>query len=321
MKVVTYDPYARDRGLEAALAQWPDVTAVITDDVVVLARELPGAEVLITGNRSYLPDVAQIIRDGAQGLKWIQFTTSGIDKAIGNGLPAGVIVTNCAGARAFSVAEHALFLMLAVARNVRATEQARVAKHWCRDDVTPSLFNLCGKRLVIIGLGAIGQEIARKAKAFDMHVTGVSRSVTALPNFDDLQPRDNLVTACAGADIVVMAAVLDDTTAQLMSRAAIDAMAPNAVFVNIGRGGLVDEPALIAALQEGRIGGAGLDVTAVEPLPVDHPFWQMPQVIVTPHTAGAGSEPPGGSVLPIVVDNLMRWRAGQPLTKIVIERT
>ncbi len=111
-----------------------------------------------------------------------------------------------AGLRAFSVAEQALALMLALVRQVRATELARARNDWCRDAITPSVDNLAGKHLVIIGMGAIGQEIARKAKAFDMHVTGVSRAAGPIPNVDRIRPRSELVAACAEADMVVMAA-------------------------------------------------------------------------------------------------------------------
>ena len=321
MKIVAYNPHQPYEELAAGLALIPGVTYTRTATLSDFEGALPGAEVLITSNRAYEDDAAALIKRKGQTLKWIQFTTSGVDKAKDNGLPPGLIVTNCAGARAFAVAEHGLFLMLALARQVRATEAARPEQTWCRDVVTPSTSNLAGHHLVIIGTGAIGQEIARKAKAFDMRVTGVSRSQAPLDNFDRLRPRSELVAACAEADYVMMAAVLDAETPALMSRSAIAAMKPSAVFVNIGRGGLVDEPALVEALQGRRIAGAGLDVTVDEPLPKGHPFWALPNVVLTPHIAGAGSPSPNGGVTKIVLDNVNRWREGRPLTKVVIAKT
>jgi phosphoglycerate dehydrogenase-like enzyme len=321
MKIVAYNPHQAYEEIGVGVARLGGADYVKADDLDDLARRLPGVEILVTSNRAYEADMADVVRAAGGSLRWIQFTTSGIDKAKDNGMPPGLVVTNCAGARAFAVAEHGLFLMLALARQVRTTEAARPEGTWCRDVVTPSLTNLAGHHLVIIGTGAIGQEIARKAKAFDMRVTGVSRSQAPLEHFDALRPRSELVAACAEADIVMMAAVLDADTPELMSRAAIRAMKPTATFVNIGRGGLVDEPALIEALQAGRIAGAGLDVTVTEPLPQGHPLWSLPNVVLTPHIAGAGSPSPDGGVSTIVLDNLARWRDGRPLTKIVIAKT
>jgi phosphoglycerate dehydrogenase-like enzyme len=251
-------------------------------------------------------------------LRWIQFSTSGIDNALKHGLPAGVVVTNMSGLRAFAVAEHALMLMLGLVRRLRVTERARKTDFWIRDDVTPSMDNLAGKHLVILGLGEIGQAIARKAKAFDMQVSGISRSTEAMANFDHLLPRSELVPACATADIVAIAANHDASTDKMLSREVIAAMRPTAYVVNVARGQLVDEPALIEALQAGRLAGAGLDVAATEPLPAGHPFWRMENVILTPHLGGAGSQGVGGGLGNIFVDNLRRWLDGKPLTKVVV---
>ena len=321
MKIVLFNQHDKFAELDEALARFPGPSFVRTTDLERLAQALPGAEILITANRTYTPDTAAIVRKYGTALRWVQFSTSGTDKARASGLPSGVVVTNAAGMRAFCVAEHALALMLALVRKLRQTEAARREEFWCRDVLTPSFDNLAGKHLLIVGIGAIGQEIARKAKAFDMVVTGVSRSTAALPNIDRIRPRSELVAACAEADIIVLAATSDETTHKILSREAIGAMQPTASVVNIGRGALVDEPALIEALQAKKIAGAGLDVMVTEPIPPGHPFWVLDNVVMTPHVAGAGAATPAGGFAAIFCENLRLWMDGKPLKQVVIART
>ncbi|HWG07351.1 MAG TPA: NAD(P)-dependent oxidoreductase, partial [Beijerinckiaceae bacterium] len=290
MKVVLFGGSARVDEFRDALRAFPGVDLVAADAPADLRAALAGAEILLAGNRRYTPENAAIIRAAGTSLRWIQFTTSGIDKARDSGLPPGVVVTNMAGMRAFAVAEHAMFLMLGVMRNVRATEKARAAEDWCRDAVTPSLGNLAGKHLVVIGLGAIAREVARKAKAFDMKVSAVTRSTETVDHVDALLPRSALCAACAQADIVLLSALYDDSADKMFGREAIAAMRPSAVFVNIARGRLVDEAALVEALAARRIAGAGIDVAVDEPLPPDHAFWHMDNVLLTPHIGGAGGK-------------------------------
>jgi D-2-hydroxyacid dehydrogenase (NADP+) len=321
MKLVCYDPHARRTDIETAMQAFPAVAFARPATLAELAVELEGAEILVTSNRAYEADAAKVVREHGGALRWIQFTTSGLDKAIGFGLPPGCVVTNAAGLRAFCVAEHALFLMLALMRQARMADQGQRDGHWVRDAITPRMDNLAGKHLLIIGVGAIGQEIARKAKAFDMRVTGVSRSATPPPDFDAVRPRSELADAVAAADVIVMAANYDADTHELMSGALIGAMKRTAMFVNIGRGGLVDEDALVAALREGRIAGAGLDVTKIEPLPPGHALYGLANVVLSPHIAGAGSSGTGAGMGKILADNLRLWLKGETLQKIVIERT
>lgn len=321
MKVVCYDPFSRRDDLGPAIAAFPSIDFVRPSSLAELAASLADAEALVIGNRAYDEEAARTICQNGASLRWIQFTTSGIDKATTFGLPPGVVVTNAAGLRAFSVAEHALALMLALVRNLRATDQGQRDNVWCRDVVTPRMDNLAGKHLVVIGVGSIGQEIARKAKAFDMVVTGVSRSTQPLEHFDVVRPREQLREAVAAADMLVMAATYEAQTHEMLNRALIDAMKPTAYFINIGRGQLVEEPALVDALRENRIAGAGLDVTMVEPLPAQHPLYNLGNVIVTPHIAGAGSTGTGAGMSKILADNLALWLKGEKLQKIVIEKT
>lgn len=307
--------------LVEALRAFPQVTLVAAGRPDELPAALKNSEILIVNNRSYSPGNAKIIRDNAAALRWIQFSTSGIDNGAKNGFPPGVIVTNVAGLRAFSVAEQALTLMLSLVRQVHALEQARRRTDWCRDAITPAMDNLAGKHLVIIGMGAVGQDVARKAKAFDMRVTGVTRATGAMRDVDRLRPRSEMIAACAEADMVVIAAGHDETTDKFFGRDALGVMKPTAYVVNVARGQLVDEPALIEALKTNKIAGAGLDVTFNEPTPKDHPFWDMPNVVLSPHIGGAGSAGTGGGLGVIFADNLRLWLKSEPLNKVVIAKT
>ena len=322
MKAVYYHEAAKPpEDLISAVQEFPQVTLVAAGNPAELREALKGCEALIVNNRSYTADNAKLIREHGVALKWIQFSTSGIDNAMTNGLPSNVVVTNIAGLRAFAVAEQALMLMLALVRRVRATETARTRQEWARDAVTPSMDNLAGKHLLIIGLGAIGREIARKAKAFDMKVTGISRTIETVPNVDQVLSRSELQAACTRADMVAIAAGADADTGQLLNREAIAALKPTAFVVNVARGQLLDEPALLEALQNGKLAGAGFDVMATEPLPKGHPFWDLDNVIMTPHVGGAGNQGIGGGLGSIFADNLRRWFEGMPLTKVLIAKT
>ncbi|MDB5569531.1 MAG: hypothetical protein JWN93_714 [Hyphomicrobiales bacterium] len=320
-KAVLFNPYNGHDAFVALPQVFPQLDMRVALDEEQLAAHLPGAQILVTSNRVYTPEMADIVHRHGGALRWVQFVTSGFDKAIASGMPKGLVVTNAAGLRAFAVAEHALALMLGLVRGLRAAEQARAGRAWARDVISPGLDNLSGKHLVIVGTGAIGQEIARKAKAFDMRVTGVSRSSAPLANFDALRPREDLVACAREADILMVAATYDAaSTHGMISRAAIDALRPHATLVNIARGLLVDEAALIEALQEKLIAGAGLDVMAQEPLPPDSPLWSMDNVLLTPHVGGAGSAG-AATHASMFADNLRLWFAGLRLGNVAIERT
>ncbi len=307
--------------LDAAAAAIADIALVRVHETDKLGAALAGAEVLVVNNRSYAAEVAGIVRQHGTALRWIQFTTSGIDNGLKHGFPAGVTVSNVAGLRAFSVAEHAMSLMLALVRRTKETEAARAGAAWIRDAITPRMENLSGKHLVIVGLGAIGRDIARKAKAFDMQVTGVSRTGDTVPNVDRIVPRSALVAASAQADILVVATTHDAAADKIIGRAVIAAMKPSAFLVNVARGPLVDQAALVEALLARRIAGAGLDVVATEPLPAGDPIWSMDNVVLTPHVGGAGGSGRGSGIAAIFEENLLRWLSGAPPTRIVIART
>jgi D-2-hydroxyacid dehydrogenase (NADP+) len=296
-------------------AGFPQVPFAVVETAAELIARVEEADALIIPNGQYTPAIAAAVKERGRKLKWIQFTTSGIDIAIKSGLPDNVVITNAAGANAIAVAEHGIALMLAVARCLNLANTARTAKTWPRRDMMSHEISPDGLTIAVVGLGNIGREIARKAKAFDMRVIGISRGSAPVPNVDEIRPRERLRETAAEADVLALAAVYDPSTKGMIDRGVIAAMKPSAIFVNIARGQLVDETALIEALQANRIFGAGIDVAAIEPPDPDSPLWTLPNVVMTPHSAGGGGVKIG-KLYEIVSRNLTLWLAGQPMPAI-----
>ena len=166
----------RSNDLRPLARGFPDITFAITRSEEEFAREIIDAEVLVMWSAEYSPRISHLCRTAARRLKWLQFTTSGIDTALKNGgLPLGIFVTNCAGLRAANLAEHAFALFLFLARRMRAFEDARERRVWLRD-VGKEMVSLQNTTMLILGMGAIGQAVARRARAFDMNVLAVSRA-------------------------------------------------------------------------------------------------------------------------------------------------
>jgi phosphoglycerate dehydrogenase-like enzyme len=315
MKAVVFGSTLRP-DVKAAFTPFAAVAPVFVEnsDEAALAQAMRGAEVLIVSNRVYSPNVGRIVREQGTALKWIQFTTAGFDNAIKAGFPPGLIVTNCGGVRSASVAEQAFVLLLALIRQVRAVEKACAEHRWIRDEIAPSAHNLNGKRMLVVGMGPVGQAIARRALAFDMTVAAVSRADEPAPPFEKVYPRARFVEACSETDVVVLATALDDQLKQIINRESLAALPKGAYVVNIARGAMVDEAALVEALTSGHIGGAGLDVTAVEPTPIDSPLWDIPNVVLSPHIGGAG-DPSETSVGAVIAQNLKVYLSGKPFPR------
>lgn len=308
-------PTKYGRLIERIEQAFPEVEILRVDKPEDIAANLKGVEVLVTSNRIYSPAVGRDICTHGTALRWMQFTTSDIDNALKGGVPQGIPVTNGGGMHAHSVAAHAMTLLLAVMRRLNDCTAARPQRRWIRDEVHTSLSTTRGKTMALIGLGAIGLDIARKAKAFDMNVIAVSRQPRAA-NVDEIPPREQLHATLAQSDVVMVATAYDATTHHMIDAAAFAAMKPSAILINIARGALVDEPALTAALQKGPLAAAGIDVTEVEPLPADSPLWDMPNVVLTPHIAGAGADN-NDALFDVVSHNLKLFLAGKPFDRVV----
>ena len=247
----------------------------------------------------------------AERLEWLHTMSAGTDHPIFSAMrQRGVTVTNSAGAAAPSIAQTVLTYLLALSRDLPKSLRDQSARTW---DPTSSI-DLDGMRLGIVGLGAIGTETARLAQAFGMHVIGLRRTpigdepceTWSNDRFDDL---------LGWADAIVVAAPLTDETRGLFDSGAFAAMRPGAWFVNVGRGEIVDENALIQTLLDEHLGGAGLDVFATEPLPADNPLWRFPNVIITPHSSGNTSRTHRRAA-DLFVENFRRLSNGERLAGI-----
>jgi D-2-hydroxyacid dehydrogenase (NADP+) len=219
----------------------------------------------------------------ARRLKWVNALGTGLDGIIDQpSLGADVIVTSTRGIHGVPMSEMAFMLMLALARDfprvVHAQDQA-VYRRW-----TPKLLH--GRTVGIVGVGLIAETLAPRCKAFGMTVLGISRTARAVGGFDRIQARASLVQVAHESDFLVLLIPLEADTRGIVDARVIAAMKPTSYLVNVARGGVLDEAALLAALQEGRIAGAALDAFQQEPLPPDSPWWRAPNTIVTPHLAG-----------------------------------
>ena len=206
-------------------------------------------------------------------------------------------------------------MMLMLSRNFPTVQRNQQTQTWDRS-VMNTMRDLHWKTLAIVGLGNIGQNIARLAKAFGMRVLGCRRTPRPTPDVDRVYACDQLPIMLGDADYVAVAAPFTRATDGLLGAAEFEAIKPGAFYINVSRGGVAQEAALVAALRSGHLAGAGLDVFAVEPLPKEHPLWSLPNVIVSPHYSG---ETVNNSALPArrFTRNLRNWLAGQPLEGVV----
>ena len=222
-------------------------------------------------------------------LRFVQSISAGADQYDKSAFAAaGVRLATAQGADERAVSEHAMALILALTRQIHLARDNQTARHWrpMIGDRARREDELGGKTLAIIGLGRIGLRLATLASAFGMRVIGVRRSPEKQPDVEAVVRPDQLLEVMAQADIVALTCPLTPETEGLIGAQALAAMKPSALLINVARGKVVDEAALLAALRENRIAGAGLDCFHDEPLPENSPFWSLPQVIVTPHSAG-----------------------------------
>jgi glyoxylate/hydroxypyruvate reductase A len=264
-------------------------------------------------HREDLPDLAP-------NLRWLQATSAGIGQAIrrlgyDRRLP-NTIFTTASGVHARPLADFCLMAMLAFAKGLHLMLNNQRRKHWERYAGA----ELDGRTLGIIGVGKIGAEVARLSKAMGMQVIGVKRTIAGVDpaalHLDELYPPVGLHTVLRRAEYLVLVTPHTDATEHLIGANELALLQPGAVLINIGRGALVDEPALIAALQSGHLGGAALDVFAEEPLPQDSPLWDMPNVLISPHS-GSTSDHENARLTNLFCQNLQRFLAGEPLLNIL----
>jgi phosphoglycerate dehydrogenase-like enzyme len=311
MKAVVY-PFRRDDAIVKLAEDFPELQWAVVSSTEELAREIGDAEILVTSNRACTPAYGEALRRNARSLRWMYFSSSGIERGVAMGIPEGVRVTNSTGVKATMVSEHAMMLLLALLRQLPECQANQRARRYTREETNAKLRTLEDATVCVVGRGAIGREIVRKLRAFDARPIAVSRTTAEPGDLVAVYPRERIREALAKADAVVICTAGDETSYRLVGAAELAALKPAAYLVNVARGEIVDEAALIAALRSGRLAGAGLDVNEVEPLPADSPLWDMPNVILSPHIAGGGST---GYFMhkKLFVENLERLRGGEPL--------
>lgn len=241
---------------------------------------LPDADVLVTFGREL--DEKEVAR--AKQLKWVHVMTAGIDQLPIEALnERQILVTNVKGIHAIQMAEYTFAALLQITRSLKELSKAEREHRWASDCRVTELW---GQTLGIIGVGAIGKEIARRAKVFGMTTHGVNTDGRTVEHIDEMFSMTDLEQLLVASDFVVLTVPLLPNTRHLMNAETLQLMKPSAYLINIARGPVVDEEALIHVLHEKRIAGAVLDVFEQEPLPPDHPFWTMENVTVTPHISG-----------------------------------
>jgi phosphoglycerate dehydrogenase-like enzyme len=286
---------------------------VVEGGVRNLAPELPEAQVLVIAGGDYSARLASQIREQAPKLRFIQLLTAGYERLEEFGVPAEVTVANAGDAWSPSVADQALTLMLSLMRQMPRALAAQARHAWIQADMRVGMRTPDGATMAIVGYGSIGREVARRAKAFGMHVIGVSRSGKQDDLIDEAQRIEALPQVLARADVVLLAVPSSARTRGLFGAAQIAACKPGALVINVARGNIIDRDALLAGLESGQIGGAGLDVTDPEPLPPEDSFWDAPNLIVTPHVSGFSGERGIERLTGILAANVLRFARGEPV--------
>ena len=257
--------------------------------------------------------IAAALKNGPTPCRWVQFAAAGYDAAVRHGFPSRMQLTNAPSAIAPTVAEHAMAMMLSMVRRLPQIDRARNESGWHRDRYVKTIGTLDGQTLVIVGYGNIGRDVARRAAAFGMKVIAVGRRAIDDPLLERSFTLERLHEALALADVVLLAIPLVTATERLIDSRALAVLKPEAILVNVARGQVVDEAALIEVLQAGRLKGAALDVTLIEPPPMDSPLRSLDNVLLTPHVAGFGGGATARRLADVCVANLERFLAGQPL--------
>lgn len=306
---------AKPQLADAIRKRWPQMRAVYLPNYDTLPKELPDAHIFV--GASLRPE--QFVY--AKKLQWIHSTAAGVSQLMYPELRnSGVIVTNPSGIFSVPMAEHSMGMILALARNFPDTVRFQDAAKWAQQDLWDKpqhLTEINGSLLLIVGYGSIGRELARLAQVFGMRIWGVTRSGKGqATHAEKILPASQLHEALRHADYVVIAAPDTPETKHLIGAEQIARMKRGARLINIGRGSLLDEAALITALKASQLSGAALDVTSVEPLPPDSPLWKAPNLFITPHTSGV-SDRLWQRETELLLRLLEEWFAGKELSNRV----
>ncbi len=289
----------------------PDDKGLGPEDVARIKATLAEADILFGHNT-----VANEFLDAAANLKWFQVINAGVERlAAEGGLQRGFAVTNASGLAAVPIAEWVMCMMLMLAKDIHKSVRAQADRRWDWGFTG----DLAGQTLGIVGMGAIGRETARLASAFRMRVLATRRTLegaTSDEYCEAVLPHSELDRLLDESDFLVLCVPLTPETTRMIGAAELAKMKPTSAILNIARGSVIDQEALIRALKEGTIGAAALDVTDPEPLPPESELWSLENVIITPHISGA-VKGYGHRAAEIFVANLERWVRDEPLHQLV----
>jgi phosphoglycerate dehydrogenase-like enzyme len=291
---------------ETVLARFPEDRVLAIADEKGLAAAAD-AEVAFSGNN---PRRVRQLLDATPKLRWYHTVSAGVENMpLPELAERGIVLTNNSGSYDVQIAEHLMAFVFAASRQLHRYRDNQRAIEWKEQQHQ----ELRDATIVVYGMGSIGGEIAHLASAIGMRVIGVRRKGgPAEPGIDRVVAADRLADVVGEADYLAIAAPLTSATRGAISREVISRMKPTAWIMNIARGAIVDEPAMVEALQARRIGGAALDVFTTEPLPKESPLWALENVIITPHHSGS-SPRAGERTLALFAENLRRYKAGEPL--------
>jgi len=295
--------------------RFPDVTFARALNDEEALREIEGADVALASR------LTALTVQRAPRLRWVHSTAAAVGILPLRDLAArGIAVSNSRGIQAIPMAEHVMGGLLVLARRLDGTLSAQRERRWIQNDLSgeASPWSLHGRVMTIVGLGTTGQEVARRAHAFGMHVTGVRRrpNQPKLPFVDRVLGPDQLHDALRGCHVLVITVPFIPETDRLIGAAEFALLNGGAILINVARGRIVDEGAMLAALQERRLGGAVLDVFDREPLDSTSPLWNLPNVVITPHCSGVRPDH-WDDVIDLFGENLRRFRRGDPLLNLV----
>ncbi len=296
---------------EAIRKRWPEMRVLHLPNYDGLPKELPDTDIFV----GYSLRAEQL--KAASKLKWIHSTAAGVAQLMYLELrDSGILVTNPSGIFSVPMAEHTMGLLLALARNFPDSVRHQDHAHWSQQelwDKPQHLTEINGKVLLIVGYGSIGREVAKRARAFEMRVWGVTRSGEGdRTHAEKIFAAAKLREALPEADYVLIAAPETAETRHLMGATEIAKMKRGARLINVGRGSLLDEAALLRALESGVLGGAAIDVAKLEPLPAESPLWKAPNLLITPHTSGV-SDRLWDRQAGVLLELLERWFDGREL--------
>ena len=296
---------------EAIQKRWPEMRVLHLPNYDGLPKELPDTDIFV----GYSLRAEQL--KAARKLKWIHSTAAGVAQLMYPELrDSGILVTNPSGIFSVPMAEHTMGLLLALARNFPDSVRQQGHKHWSQQelwDKPQHLTEINGRVLLIVGYGSIGREVAKRARAFEMNVWGVTRSGEGdRTHAERIFPAAKLHEALPEADYVLIAAPETAETRHLIGVAEITRMKRGARLINVGRGSLLDEAALVRALDSGALLGAAIDVAKLEPLQAESPLWKAPNLLITPHTSGV-SDRLWDRQAGVLLELLERWFDGREL--------